>query len=94
MSLANIEGDDIVIRIPIKSIADAAKVAFDEEYGFEEHSITVTDNRLAAEAIVRQLNDEEEDGTTLVHQILDKAVTNAFEDGDEGFSDGTDNDTD
>lgn len=88
MEMACIEGDDIVIRVPIAALADAAKVAFDEQYGFEEHDCRVSDPKQAAEAVVRALNDEDEEGTTPVHTLLDKAVISALEEGEEGFEGG------
>lgn len=39
----------------------------------------------AARSIVHRLNDEEEDGTTLLHRAIDQAAENALEQGDEGF---------
>lgn len=44
----------------------------------------VTDTKVFAEAIALELRREEEDGTTLVHRMLDKAATNAVENGCEG----------
>ena len=78
--LANIEGDEIVIRVPISAIRHAASAAL------EECGVEVTDEREAAKAIVRYLNDEDEEGSTPVHFALDKALTNAVEQGEEGFS--------
>lgn len=87
MEMANIEGTEIVIRVPFDAIPDAAKVAFDEEWGEGEHGIAVVDPAVFAGELVRALNDEGEDGTTLVHQMLDKACVNAAEDGAEGLTD-------
>lgn len=78
--LANIEGDEIVIRVPIAAISTAASIVLDEL------EVEITDEREAAKSIVRYLNDEDEEGTTPVHVALDKALTNAVEQGEEGFS--------
>jgi hypothetical protein len=86
--LVRIEGDEIVIRVPISAIPDAAAVSFDDAFGYLDHNCRVTDAALAAESIVRALRHESEDGTTLVHEMLDSAVLNAFEEGDEGFDGG------
>ena len=37
--------------------------------------------------IIQELEREEEDGTTPVHRLLDKAIYAAMENGSEGFSD-------
>jgi hypothetical protein len=86
--MASIEGEDLVIRVPIAALADAAKVAFDEEYGLEQHDCRVADPRKAAKAVLRVLNSEDEQGSTPVHGLLDKAVIVSFEEGDEGFEGG------
>lgn len=82
--LASIEADQIVIRVPILAVPFAASVAFDEAYG--EHGYSVTDAAEFARAIVGELRAEEEDGTTLVHRMLDKASTRALENGAEGIA--------
>jgi hypothetical protein len=38
-----------------------------------------------AEAVYHQLNDEEEDGTTIVHRMFDDAIKEAVEQGAEGI---------
>lgn len=81
MELAKIDGDRIVITIPFDALATACQVAWDEEYGVEEHSLKVTAPALLAHELVHELNREEEDGTTLVHLMMDKAVIRATEDG-------------
>lgn len=78
--LATIEGDEIVIRIKI----DVLPTAVQQVPGWPE-SWRVSDMREAAQSVVRRLNDEEEDGTTLVHRALDQAALDALEGGDEGF---------
>lgn len=78
--LANIEGTEIVIRVPISAIRFAASTAL------EDCNVIVTDERKAATAIVRYLNDEDEEGSTPVHFALDKALSEAVEQGEEGFS--------
>lgn len=83
--LANIEGEEIVIRIPVAALPGAAQVAWDEQYGFEQHSLRVCDVAAFAKEFVRELNSEAEDGTTLIHIVLDKAAVNAAENGAEGL---------
>lgn len=80
MELANIEGDEIVIRVPISTIPYAVSAAL------EDCEVEVTDLNQAAKAIVRYLNDEDEEGSTAVHFALDKALRDAVEQGEQGFS--------
>lgn len=80
MEFAKIEGDEIVIRVSI----DAIQTAVDAVPGWPEN-YRIADLAEAAKAIVYRLNDEEEDGTTLIHRALDQAVLSALEQGDEGF---------
>lgn len=81
--LVKIEGDEIVIRVPIDATPFAAGYAMLRAWGQE---YPVTDARVFAAELVRELRKEEEDGTTLVHTMLDKAVLNAVENGAEGVS--------
>lgn len=85
MDYAAIEGDEIVIRVPIDALPTACQVAWDDRYG--DHDLRVVDARAFAEEFVRELNAEEEDGTTLVHLMLDQAAVNAAENGAEGLND-------
>lgn len=80
MEFAKIEGDEIVIRIKV----DVIRTAIDAVPGWPEN-YRVADPLEAAKSIVMRLNDEDEDGTTLVHTALDNAVLTALEQGDEGF---------
>ncbi len=84
--LANIEGDQIVIHIPIAALTDACKIAWDDEYGEEDHGVVVIDAAVFAPDFVRELNEEDEEGTTLVHLMLDKAAIRAADNGAEGLS--------
>ena len=66
-----IEGDEIVIRIPISLLPCAVQVE-----GFK-----VTDAVKFAEELVSAINLEDEEGTTPVHKMLDEAANTAIEDG-------------
>ncbi|WP_010323023.1 hypothetical protein [Marinobacterium stanieri] len=46
--------------------------------------ITITDRELFLKEFVLELNAESEDGSTLIHRVLDKAVSNALENGAQG----------
>lgn len=49
-----------------------------------EDELTVTDADVFASEIARELESEQEDGTTIVHLMLDKAAENALNNGCEG----------
>ena len=72
----------LVISIGVNALAFAA--------ANHDDGITICDPDLAAEEIVRELRREEEDGTTPVHRLLDKAVFDAWENGGDGFGDDDD----
>jgi len=45
----------------------------------------IVDPAAFAQSVYHQLNDEEEDGTTLVHRMFDKAIEEAVNQGAEGI---------
>lgn len=47
----------------------------------------ITDINTFAKDLVTELTSEDEEGTTLVHQMLDTAANNAFENGSAGMID-------
>ena len=75
-----IENGQLVIRVGVHTLAFAVT----RGAGNEHFAITAPDR--AAEEIVRELEREAEDGTTVVHTLLDKAAFAAWEQGGEGFS--------
>lgn len=75
---AKIEGEDLVIRIPKADLPHAAYLGL--EY-FNIGPLTKLDWDALAEDIVSELNVDDEDGTTLVHRALDRALINAGENG-------------
>lgn len=76
----------ILITVPLSALRTAAAVAFDEAWGVEQHDIRVIDSSMFAADVLRELEAEDEDGTTLVHQMLDRAMIRAVEQGSEGIS--------
>lgn len=87
---AYIEGDAIVIRVPIENLP----IAFEycplnphEPSEAMEKQFRISDLPEFAKSLVRRLNEEEEDGTTLIHRCFDKAMEQVIEQGDEGVSD-------
>jgi len=84
-----LDGDELVIRIGISALAFAAIHApqlehFDDEAN-EFRLPKITDERKFAEEVAIVLGQEEEDGTTLVHRMLDGAFLEAVEQGREGI---------
>ena len=79
---AYIEGGDIWIRVPIKNLPDAVRG------GVDLQAITpakITNARVFAKELVSALNDEDEQGTTLIHRMFDTAINDAIEAGAEGI---------
>ena len=50
------------------------------------HEITVVDVDKFAESVLSALHEEQEDGSTLVHRMLDEAIVFAVEQGMDGFA--------
>lgn len=84
MDMAKIEGDEIVIRLSFDALVTATEAcpAFEP---IEDNQPAVTDRAVWAREVVRELNSESEDGTTLVHLMFDKAFLQAAEQGAEGI---------
>ncbi|WIJ42568.1 hypothetical protein QPK06_05165 [Aeromonas veronii] len=70
----------LVISIGKKTLLHAIETG--RSYGLGD--IKITDKELFFEEIVRELRAESEDGSTLIHEALDQAVSNALENGAEG----------
>jgi hypothetical protein len=82
---ALIEGDEIVIRVAIEAlptIVDASPLAPAE--------FSVTDAVTFAAELVKELNREEEDGTTPIHRMFDVVILEAIEQGADGVEDYSD----
>lgn len=77
----SIEGGDIVIRWPISGLADIVRGAVE---GGHISPMKVTDAKVFARAVVEALCDEDEEGTTEVCRLFDKAFEAAIENGCEG----------
>lgn len=74
---AKIEGDEIVVRIPVSKLSGAAYQGL-EYFDLDEDDV---DWNALSVAMVSELNIEEEDGTTLVNRMLDHALINVGETG-------------
>lgn len=78
---AEIEGDQIVIRVGIPHLPHAVSVA-PTAYGFK-----VTDVSIFAAQLVRALNREDEDGSTPIHRMFDRAFEDVIESDGDGIDD-------
>lgn len=88
--LVAIEGDEIVVRVKIDAIPGALQFGIESgaiSEGFE--GFVVTDAPAFAKGMVRAMLEEEEDGATDIHWLLDTAMTRAIENGAEGCEDTT-----
>jgi hypothetical protein len=85
-----IEGEELVIRIGIDTLAEAFNQSednnpwSDESSDFERLS-QVSDSLQFAKDVVQELDDESEIGSTLVTDMLDKACERAAENGSLGL---------
>ena len=75
-----VTGGRLVISIGVRTLAFAVT----HGAGVDE-VMRITDPLAAAREMVSELVREEEDGTTPVHKLLDKAAFDAWENGGDGF---------
>lgn len=77
--------DKLVISIGISTLLHA--ITFREDLFPDEETpkIKIVDENIFAKDVLFELQNEEEDGTTLVHKMFDEAGTNAMEQGSEGI---------
>lgn len=85
-----LEYDQIVIRVGIDTLAFCAENGeafqeYNEATGKYERLYRVENARQFADDVVLALNKEEEDGTTPVHTLLDKAIEAAADNGSLGL---------
>lgn len=77
-------GGDLVISLPVDALIFGATHGRYFDNFPDGEAPVVSDPLLFAQAICEELMAEEEDGSTLVHLMLDKAAENAFENGCDG----------
>ena len=70
----------LIISVGVETLCHA--VSEGRRYGMGE--INITDSHMFVSALMNELTDEEEDGSTLIHRMLDEAATKAIENGAEG----------
>jgi len=79
---ARIEDGNIVIRTPVSALPDALELN-PRDFGGEHNYFAkhITDVDQFAKDVEYELNREDEDGTTLVHTMLDDAMAKAIDNG-------------
>lgn len=79
----SVENDELVIRIGISALCFAVQHA-DQNIGDDgATNLRIKDEKAFAEDIVRELDDEDEEGQTVVHFLFDAAAEKAIENGSE-----------
>lgn len=76
---AVIEDDAVVIRVALEALPMIVEGAWATDNLSTRYKIT--DAMEFAKDLVRELNDESEDGSTRIHRMFDKAIENAIEQG-------------
>lgn len=80
----------IVIRVPVANVPQALRGARDIRA--IDLPYKVTDAAVFAKEMVREMNREDEEGTTAIHRMLDDAMSEAIEQGAEGVEEDPDDD--
>jgi len=73
------DGPDIVIRVPVANLDMAVRIGC--AMGYITGNYTVTKPEEFARDLVGELNDEDDEGTTMIHRMLDKAFVQTIERG-------------
>lgn len=87
---ATIEDGAIVIRVPLRSLAQIIEGAW--ALRALDRRWKLIDPQVFAKAMVREMNDEDEEGTTSIHRMFDRAINLAIEQGAEGIEEHEDQD--
>ena len=80
-----LENDTIIISLPIENIPAVVEGSWAS--GFMETRMKVSNAEAFARDLLHALNAEQEDGTTVVHRMFDKAIDDAIEQGAQGIED-------
>lgn len=84
----DIEDDQLVIRIGIKTLEFAAEhcpLFYDDQKRPDPPYIHVTNRDELAKDVKRELFREAEDGSSPISDVIDQAINAAYEDGSEAF---------
>lgn len=74
--VAIIEDGSLVIRVAMEALPMIVEGSW--AAGYMDTRYKVTNTAEFAADLVRELNDESEDGTTRIHRMFDKAIENAI----------------
>jgi hypothetical protein len=74
---AEINDGRLVISIGVDTLCHAIEIG--RSYGLGD--ITITDKDIFVKELLNELNNESEDGSTIIHRMFDKAASNAIENG-------------
>ena len=85
-----IENEELVIRVGISTLCTAVRQCQVIDHAVmdadgDEGAVEITDEAVFAKEILHALEQEEEDGSTPVHRMLDAAANWAIEQGCEGI---------
>jgi hypothetical protein len=72
----------ILIALPVANLGSALEGAWAS--GHQDGRYRVTDAETFAKAVVHELNNEQEDGTTPIHELFDACMYEAIDQGAEG----------
>lgn len=91
--VAKIEGQQLVIRIGIDTLAYSAEHC-PRLYDYDKHDgppyCKVVNKEELAMDVIHELEREQEDGTTPLHLLLDQAIIDAMDGGSAAFAEGND----
>ncbi|HVJ31628.1 MAG TPA: hypothetical protein VND94_00815 [Terriglobia bacterium] len=79
---AVIEDGAVIIRVSLAALPAVVEGAWAIRALETRFKVTATD--IFAKELVRALNDEDEQGTTMIHKMFDAAINEAIEQGAEG----------
>lgn len=79
---AVIENGSIVIRVPIAALPQVIEGAW--ALGGIDTRMKITDADAFAKDLMHELNNEDEQGTTRIHKMFDRAMNEAIEQGAQG----------
>lgn len=87
--LCKIEDNKIIITIGFDALKFLAETSdkcekYDKEFCPEGAWSKVTNKKLFSQEVLRSLQHEEEDGSTMVHRLLESAINLALDNGAEG----------
>lgn len=80
---AIIEDGSLVIRVALEALPMIMEWSW--AAGGIDTRYKITDAAAFAADLVHELNDEDEEGTTRIHRMFDKAIDNAINQGAEGI---------